>query len=150
MSGDRGIAVLQGLLDVGQELVGDRSVDDAMVVAERQVTHRPDRDRIVDDHRTLFDIADAEDRDLRLVDDRHSEQGTEHARVGNRECAAGHLFGFQLFRAGARRKIGDGAAEAEEIPFAGVLDHRHDQPPVESHGHTEIDVLVIDDIFAVN
>jgi len=70
-----------------------------MVVAERQVRHRPDRDRIVDDHGTLLDVANAQDRDLWLTDDRHPEQRAEDARVGDRECPARHFVGLELFGA---------------------------------------------------
>ena len=34
-------------------------------------------------------VADAENRDLRLVDDRHPEERAEDAGVRDRECAAG-------------------------------------------------------------
>ena len=77
---------------------------DAVIVAERQVRHRPDRDRVVDDDRTLLDVADAEDRDLRLVDDRHPEQRAEHARIGDRERAAGHFVGLELLRRARGRR----------------------------------------------
>ena len=72
-----GVEVLELLLDVGHELVGDGAVDQSVVVAERQVRHRPDRDRVVDDDRPLLDRADAENRHLRLVDDRHAELRAE-------------------------------------------------------------------------
>ena len=75
-----GVEVLQLLLDVRHELVGDRAVNQPMVEAQRQIRHRADRNRIVDDDRALLDRADAEDRDLRLVDDRHAELGAELAR----------------------------------------------------------------------
>src|SRR5688572_6335697 len=55
------VELFELILDVRHELVGDGAVDEAVVVAERQVGHRPDRDRIVDDDRTLLDRADAED-----------------------------------------------------------------------------------------
>ena len=38
-------------LTCDQELVGHRAVDQPVVVAERQIAHRPDPDRVVDDHR---------------------------------------------------------------------------------------------------
>ena len=52
---DSRIPVLERLLHVRHELVGDGAVDEAVVVAERQVRHRPDRDRVVDDDRPLLD-----------------------------------------------------------------------------------------------
>ena len=70
-------------LDVGHELIGNRPIDEPMVVAERQIRHRPDANRIVDDDRTLLDSANTEDRHLRLVDDWHTELGAEPTRIGN-------------------------------------------------------------------
>ena len=74
------VEVLEVLLDVGHELIGHGPVDQPVIEAERQVRHRPDRDPVVDDDRPLLDRADAEDRDLRLVDDRHAELRAELAR----------------------------------------------------------------------
>ena len=111
---DARIPVLERVLHVRHELVGDRAVDEAVVVAERQVRHRPDRDRVVDDDGPLLDGADAENRDLRLVDDRHAEQRAEHAGVRDRERAAGHLVGLELLACAraprGRRRRGSGRA----------------------------------------
>src|SRR3954470_20401792 len=71
------VEVLQMIFDVGHELVGDRAVDEPVVVPQRQIRHRPDADRIVDDDGALLDRADAENRDLRLVDDRDAELRAE-------------------------------------------------------------------------
>ena len=76
--------------------------------------------RIVDDDRALLDGADAEDRHLRLVDDRHAELGAEDARVGDREGAAVHFLGLELLGARARREVGDAAAQAEQVALVGV------------------------------
>src|ERR1700733_14842532 len=70
------IPVLQLVFHVRQELVRDRPVDQPVIVTKGQVGHRPDGDGVVDDHGALLDLADAEDRDLRLTDDRHPEQRT--------------------------------------------------------------------------
>ena len=74
-------AFLEPLLDGAEEARGVRAVDDAVVVGERQVDHRADRDRlatvgVLDDDRTLDDRTGAEDGDLRHVDDRGVEQRT--------------------------------------------------------------------------
>ena len=121
-----------------------------MIVAEGEVRHRPNRDGIVDDDRTFFDRADAEDRHLRLIDDRHAELCPEGAWIRDRERAAGHLVGFQLFVPRAVRQIGDSAAQPEKVPFVSVPDHRHDQTPVERDRNADVDFLVVDDVVAVN
>ena len=107
--------------------IGDGAVDQPVVEAERQVRHRPDRDRIVDDHRPLFDRADAENRHLRLVDDRHPELRAELSGVGDRERAAVHFLGLELLGARAIGDVGDRAAQTEHVLLVGVLDDRDDQ-----------------------
>ena len=61
------LALLEALLDRREEAGGVGAVDDAVVVGQRQVDHRADRDdlaelRVVDDDRALDDGAGAEDR----------------------------------------------------------------------------------------
>src|SRR5271165_838278 len=99
------VPVLEELLHFHHELVGDRAIDDAMVVADAEVHHGADGDGVVavlvgDDHWLLDDAAHAHDRDLRLVDDRHAEFGAENARVGDGERAALHLVRLELLAAG--------------------------------------------------
>src|SRR3954449_8781569 len=71
-------AFFEASLHRGQKACGVCPVHDPVVVGERQVAHRPDRDGltevlVVDDDRALDDRAGAEDADLRLVDDRGVE-----------------------------------------------------------------------------
>src|SRR6185436_9262690 len=68
-----GVKLLQLFLHVGHELIGDRTVNEPMVVTEREERHRPDADGIVDDDGAFLDRADAKNGHLRLVDDRHAE-----------------------------------------------------------------------------
>src|SRR6266849_5565471 len=65
------------------------SVDDAVIVRERQVIHRPDHDLAVLDDRAVLGRVDAEDGALRRVDDRRREHRAEDAAVGDREGPAG-------------------------------------------------------------
>ena len=136
-------------LIVGHELIAGRAVDEPMVVAERQIRHRPNRDRIVDDDRALLDRADAENRHLRLVDDRHAELRAELAGVGDGERAAVHFFRLELLRARPLGDVGDRAAQPEQVLLVGVLDDRHDQAALERDGDPEVDVLLVDDVVAV-
>jgi hypothetical protein len=79
-------------------------------------------------HGPLLDGADAEDRHLRLIDDRHPELRAEDTGIRNREGPALHFFRLQLFRPRARGDIGDRTAQAEQALVVGVLDDRNDQP----------------------
>ena len=121
-----------------------------MIVPKCQIRHRPDRNRIIDDNGALLDVADAEDRHLRLVDDRHAEERAEHAWIGDREGAAGYFVGLQLLGAGSVRQIGDRPREAEQVPLVGVFHHRHDQSPVQRDRDADVDVLVKDHLVAID
>ena len=110
------------LLHVHHELVGDRAVDDTMVVADRHVRAQPDRDGVVDDDRPFLDGTNPQDGDLRLIDDRHPEQRAEHAGVRDGERSTLHVIRRQLLVARARRQIDDGLADLEQALLIGVLD----------------------------
>src|SRR5258707_10190754 len=73
---ERFAPVFQRFLDLVEELMGDGAVYHAMVIAQRHVAHGADGDGVVDDHRPLFDGAEAEDADVRLADDR--QRSEEH------------------------------------------------------------------------
>src|SRR4051812_16625424 len=79
------VELLEPLLDAGHELVGNGTVDQPVIEPERQVPHRPYRNRIVDDDGALLDRAHAEDRNLRLVDDGEAELRAKTARVRDGE-----------------------------------------------------------------
>src|SRR3989337_2307202 len=46
--------LLQALLHEGEEAPGLGTVNETVIVAQRQVTHRPDPDRVVHPHRPLL------------------------------------------------------------------------------------------------
>jgi hypothetical protein len=143
------VEVLDLVLDLGHELVARRTVDEPVVVPQREIRHRPDRYRLVDDDRTLFDRADAEDRHLRLVDDRHPELRAELPWIRDREGAALDVIRFQLLRARALGKVGDRAAEAEQVLLVGLFDHGNDEAAFKRHCDADVDVLAVDDVVAV-
>ena len=102
------------LLNISEEPFGVRAVDDAVVKAQRKVSHVTDRDVIIairgrQDLGAFLDFADAEDCDLWLIDDRRAEQAAKDTRIGDGESAAGDFVGFELLRARPIRQIGDGS-----------------------------------------
>jgi len=114
--------VLERFLHFMQKLVGDGAIDDAMVVAQRDVTHGADGDGIVDHHRALFDGPEAEDADIRLADHRQSEESAEDSRIGDREGAFLDFLGLEFFRTRALGKIVQIALDAEKVFLVGALD----------------------------
>ena len=117
-----------------------------MVERQRQVDHGPDRDGVVADHRALLDGAHAENRYLRLIDDRGSQQAAEDARVGDGERTALHVVHAQPLGAGALGEIVHGARDAQEILLIRALDDRNDQPGLERDGDPHIDFPLVDDV----
>src|SRR5215469_11876926 len=87
------LTFLQPVLHGGQEAGSVGSVDEPVVVGEREVDHRADGDHLAErgvlhHHRPLHHRAGAQDRHLRLVDDGRVEQRPPAAGVGQREGAA--------------------------------------------------------------
>src|SRR5271166_6269858 len=143
----------QELLHLGHELVSDRAINYPMVIADAEVHHRANGDRVVavfvgNHHRLLLDAAHAHDGNLRLVDDRHAELGAKDARVGDSEGSTLHLVWLQLLGAGALAEIADSALQADKAPLFGILHHGHDEPPIESNRDTQIDRGVVMDVVA--
>ena len=125
-----------------------------MVPRHRQVGHRPDRNRITlrafNDDRPFDDRLEIQDRHLRLIDDRGREHGTELPRVGDRERPTVDLVGLESLRTSALGQLGDRRREPLEAEPLGSRDHRNDQPLVERHRDPEVDVVVMDELVAID
>src|SRR5438270_240038 len=115
-----------------------------MIEAEREISHAANSDIVFTVSRgknfgALFDLANAENRDLRLVDDRRTEQSPEYARIGNGEGSGGYFIRFQLLCSSTIGEI-----------VRGARNYRHNQAPIKRDGHAEIDVAFIDDLIAAD
>ena len=114
MNHERG--VFHQLLHPNEEQHRLLAVDDAVVVRQRDVHHRPDLDLAVDRDRAVLDLVQAEDADLRVVDDRRRDERAEHAAVGDRERAAGEVVHRQLAVARLLRDGDDVARRPRSCP----------------------------------
>src|SRR6185503_21032609 len=104
---DQASGIFQGVLYRHEEQHRLAAVDDAVVVGEREVVHRPDNNLAVLDHGAVLGRVHAEDRRLRRVDDRRREHRAEHAAVGDREGAAGELLQGELAVLRALAEVAD-------------------------------------------
>src|SRR6478672_11628952 len=116
--------VFQRILDGDEEQHRLAAVDDAVVVREREVVHRPHHDLAVLDYGSVLRGVHAQDGRLRRVDDRRREHRAEYAAVGNGERAPGELLDTELAVLGALAEIADlfldlGEAHAVRIPQDG-------------------------------
>src|SRR5689334_548959 len=80
--------IFNQFLDPYQELNRLAAIDDAVVVAEGEVHHRPNHDLAVDGDWALLNFVHAEDANLGWAEDRRRQQRPENAAVGYRERAA--------------------------------------------------------------
>src|SRR5438477_5309856 len=105
---------LQLLAQVAQEAAGQGAVHETVVVRERQVHDRPDRDHVLaavvlDHPGALDDRVGAEDRGLGLADHGRAVEGSVTAGVRDRERAALDVVRRKLLLAGAPGDVGDTA-----------------------------------------
>src|SRR5579872_1756251 len=145
----------QILLHLGHELVGDRSVDQPMVVAKSEVNDGADSDGVValfigNDHGLLGNATNAHDGGVRLVDDGQSEDGSELAGIGDREGRALDVLGLEFLGTSALAEISDATLQTEKIEISGVLQDGNDKSPIKRNGNTHVDVAVIADVVAID
>ena len=88
--------LLDAFLDPHQESHCFAAVDNAVVVGEGDVHHRPDLDLVADGDRAPRDLVHAEDAGLRRVEDRRRHQRAVDAAIGDREGAAGEVLDREL------------------------------------------------------
>src|SRR6266496_1379990 len=123
---------LEPLAQLLEETAGVRAVDEAMVVCERDVHQRPDRDHVVaelvlDHPWPLDERVGAEDAGLRLADDRRAVEGAVAAGIRDRERAALHVVRQQLLVARPLRDVRDRTRHPEQVQPFGVLHDGDDE-----------------------
>src|SRR5690625_5199560 len=106
-----------------------------MVIGQREVDHRADRDRLAtlairDDDWPLHHSAGTQNRYLRLVDDRVIEERAPATRVGNREGSPGELIRADLVIAGALGHIGNLPSDASNVQVTRVADYRNNETQI--------------------
>ena len=120
-----------------------------MVEAEAVELHGADGDGVVafgvgEDDGLFAEAADGEDGGLGLVDDGGAEFAAEDAGVGEGEGGPGGFVGEELFGAGSKGEVDEGAGEIDEARAApGLADDGHDEAPLEGNRNAEVDVPVV-------
>src|SRR5580693_408355 len=143
----------QILLHQSHELVSDGAVNEAVVVAEREVNDGANGDGIVaffvgDDEGLLGNASHAHDGGVRLIDDGQAKNGAELAGVGDGEGGAFDVLRLEFLATGAFAEVGDTALQTEEVEVAGILEDGDDESPVEGDGNAYINVAVVADVIA--
>src|SRR5581483_123027 len=106
---------------------GGRTIDDAMVIGERQRQHQPGDERGTVPNRPGRRAAYAENGYLGSIDDRGEGGSADPTERGDGESSALHVARRELSCASLLRQFGQLARDLEQ-PFAiGLLYHWHDQ-----------------------
>ena len=98
-----------------------------MIKHKRQIDHRADGDRVINDDDALLQRAHAQNSTLRLVDDGKREQRATHAVIRQRESPTLHVVRPEFLRAGAACQLIDRARHRQQGQIIRALDHGDDQ-----------------------
>src|SRR3954452_21592703 len=114
------VPALEALAQLLEEAPGVGAVDQPVVVRQRDVHDRLDRDRVVaalvlDHPRALDEGIGAEDRRLGLTDDRRAVERAVAAGIRDRERPALYVVGQQLLVTCALSDVGDALGETEQV-----------------------------------
>src|SRR5262249_54242441 len=134
--------ILEHLLHPYQEQHGFAPVDDAVIIAQREVHHGPRLDLSGNYHRPLLDLVHAKDPGLGRVEDRRRHQGAVHPAVADGERAALHLLDLQRALASAATEAGDLALDLRQGFLIAVAYHRYHQPTLAADGDTDVVVIL--------
>ncbi len=125
-------------------------IDDAVIVAERQVHHGTDDHLSVHGDRAFLDAVKAEDAHLGRIEDRGAEQRTEDAAVGDGKGTAAQIFQGEGPILRSLGKVADLSLDLGKGHATGVAQHRHDQAFFGADGNTDIVVILEQDFIALN
>ena len=116
-----------------------------MVEGERDGSAASNDDRVVPDDRPRRHSTDAQDRNLRVVDDGRLEEPGELARARHRERRPAQLFGRERTRASALGEVGDLGGELVDGLFVHPADNRDDEPVVGLHCDADVVPVQVED-----
>src|SRR5690606_30994536 len=129
---------------------GFAAVNDAVVVGHSQVVHGANHDLTIFHNSAILGGVNAQDGGLRWVDDGSGQHGAEHTTVGDGEGTACHFFQGQLAIASTGTEVSDLLFDVSDGHLISVTQDRHHQTAWATNGHTDIEVTVVDDVFAIN
>ena len=107
-------------------------------------------DLLVDRHRAILDGVEAENPDLRRIQDRRAHQRPEHAAVGDRERAALQIGERQRAVLGRLRELADLLLDLRERHAIGVAQHGHDEPFLRADGDADVEIVLQHHLVALD
>ena len=136
--------------DALDERRGIGAVDHAMVERRRQVHDLARKHRAVDVHGTGRDLVDADDRDLRVVDDGCRHDPAQRAEAADGDRRSTQLLEGHLAAAGCIRQSGDLLGTVPQVSSLSIRDDRNHQSLRRLRGDAEVHgMMTVDDSVLV-
>ena len=121
-----------------------------MVVGEGGVHHRAERDLAVGGDGAVLDGVQAEDADLRRVEDRRAHERAVDAAVRDAERPAAQVLNRQRAVVRLRGELADAALDRRERHPVRVAQHRHDQALARADGDADVVVVLQHHLVALD
>src|SRR5690625_4438826 len=142
--------ILQGFLDADEE--GDRflAVDNAMIVAERQIHHRADHDLTADDHRAFLNLVHSKNAGLRRVQNGRGHERSVDPAIRDSEGAALHVIERQLAVARLLPEFRNPLLDPGKAHSVGIAYHRDHEALLGADSDADMRIFLVDDLFALD
>src|ERR1041385_4777971 len=138
--------ILQHADQLADEAHRVRAVHHAVIVGQSERQDRTPPDLSIFDRRLQGRAADAEDRDLRLVDDRREVAAADAALVRDRKASALELIERDLALARALDELVQLLREIGQALFVDVAEHRDDKSRLRIDGDADVKIFLVDDL----
>ena len=142
--------ILDKLFDRDEEGNGLFAVDQAVIVGEGEVHHRPNFHLIPDGDRALLDGMKTEDGGLGWIEDGSGENGSVDATIRDGEDATEQVGEreFSVARPGGDRT--QSLFETSEVELIAIAQHGNDEALFGANGHPDIEVVLGHDFVSLN
>src|SRR3990172_4684271 len=118
------------------------SVHCSVIKRHVQPKHMPDADFVSKHCRFLHDPTDAQNRILRRVEDGSGNVSSGAAHIGDRECAALYIVGFEFPLVRAAREIESSSSNLLQSALLSLMDYGHDKSIGEGDCDAHVDIAV--------
>ena len=132
-----------------QEAVGPLAIYNPVIKDKGKIHQGPHRNRIapvggLNNHGPLLHGPDAEDSRVAFHNNRCSEEGSPGSMVGNRKGSPPDFVHRQGPVSGTEGQVFDAESQIPQGKPVRLADQRNNKPlGTQSHGHTDVDVLVV-------
>src|SRR5712692_7547691 len=136
--------------DPAQKARSIRTVNQAMVIGEREGKNQPRLKLSVNPLRFRSRPRKTQDRDLGVVHNRSKADSTDPAQIRNRESAAFHLYRRQLLLPRLLGQLGQFHGQFDDVLLIYISNDGHQQAAIRVCRNTDMDVLFVDDFFLLH